>query len=148
MNSNSKSESQLPSSPGPANPRSELPFKTRAWEFWRRNQLVFVHLPLLLLFMFTTYVVLKSIDPRIGVEGFGDLFGYTLNGVRAVFILFTAWWMKKWMWFDLHDKTELELFTTMRKGSSAEARWAFWIVAKDRVEWVLALALTTFWYTR
>lgn len=131
-----------------ANPESNIPFRVRAWEFWRRNQVLLLQLPLMIAFLFATYIALKSIDPRIGVEGFGDIFGYLLNGVRVSLILFTAWWMKKWMWFDLHDRTELELFKEMREGYEEAAWLAFWIVVKDRFEWVVALAFATYWYTR
>ena len=128
----------------PANPEAKLPLRRRAWEFWRRNQILLFQLPVMLAFLFGSYVLLKSIDSRIGVEGFGDLFGYALNGVRVTLIIFTAFWMKKWLWFDLHDKTELELFTAIRGGD-----WiAFWIVARDRIEWLAALAFATYWYTR
>ena len=128
----------------PANPQSELPLRRRAWEFWRRNQVLLLHLPAALVFMFASYIVLKSIDARIGVEGFGDIFGYTVNGVRVTFILFTAWWIKKWCWFDLHDATEHALFEAMKTGD----RTAFWIVVRDRAEWIAALAFATFWFTR
>lgn len=128
----------------PSNPQTELPFRRRAWEFWRRNNIILLQFPLLLAFLFVSYIVLKSVDSRIGVEGFGDLFGYALNGVRASLIIFTAFWIKKWLWFDLHSQTELSMFEAMREGN----RVAFWIVVRDRVEWVIALAFATFWYTR
>ena len=131
-----------------ANPESKIPMRTRVWEFWRRNQILLLHLPLMGVFLFGSYIVLKSIDSRIGVEGFGDVFGYALNGVRVTLIIFTAWWIKKWCWFDLHDRTELELFQAMRKGFAEESWLAFWIVVKDRAEWLAALAFATYWYTR
>ena len=128
----------------PSNPQTELPFRQRAWEFWRRNNIILLQFPLLLAFLFVSYIVLKSVDSRIGVEGFGDLFGYALNGVRASLIIFTAFWIKKWLWFDLHSQTELSMFEAMKKGD-----WvAFWIVVRDRVEWIVALAFATYWYTR
>ena len=128
----------------PANPESELSFRRRAWEFWRRNQIILLQLPIMVAFLFGSYIVLKSLDSRIGVEGFGDIFGYALNAVRITLIIFTAWWMKKWCWFDLHDKTELAMFEAMKAGD-----WmAFWIVVRDRAEWLAALAFATFWYTR
>jgi hypothetical protein len=127
-----------------ANPETEVPTRTRLWEFWRRNQILLLQLPLMMVFLFGSYIVLKSIDSRIGVEGFGDVFGYALNGVRVTLIIFTAWWVKKWCWFDLHDRTELELFEAMKRGD-----WLmFWIVVKDRAEWLAALAFATYWYTR
>lgn len=120
------------------------PLSRRAWEFWRRNQILLLQLPVMLAFLIGSYIVLKSIDSRIGVEGFGDLFGYALNGVRITLIIFTAWWIKKWCWFDLYDKTELSLFDAMQAGN-----WmAFWIVVRDRVEWLFALGFATYWYTR
>ena len=127
-----------------ANPETEVPTRTRLWEFWRRNQILLLQLPLMMVFLFGSYIVLKSIDSRIGVEGFGYVFGYALNGVRVTLIIFTAWWVKKWCWFDLHDRTELELFEAMKRGD-----WLmFWIVVKDRAEWLAALAFATYWYTR
>jgi hypothetical protein len=118
--------------------------KTRAKEFWKRNQIIFIHFPIMMAGLFGCYIALKALDPRIGVEGFGDLFGYLLNGVRATFIIFTAWWMKKWMFFDLHDDTELELWKKTFEGSpgALAARW------QDRFEWVVCLAFATYWFTR
>ena len=118
--------------------------KTKLAEFWRRNQTLLLILPLTMVFLQLAWMVLQALDPRIGVEGFGDLFGYALNGVRITLIIFTAWWIKKWCWFDLHDKTELAMFEAMKAGD-----WmAFWIVVRDRVEWLFALAFATYWYTR
>ena len=67
------------------NPETEMSFRRRAWEFWRRNQVLILHLPAMVFFLFGTYIVLKSIDSRIGVEGFGDLFGYLLNLIHFHF---------------------------------------------------------------
>ena len=127
---------------------SKPSFATRVSEFWRRNQILLLQLPLMLVFLFGSYILLKSVDPRIGVEGFGDIFGYALNGVRVTLIIFTAWWIKKWCWFDLHSATELELFKTQKESTPFHAQMAFWIVTRDRLEWVAALAFATFWYTR
>ena len=124
------------------------PLKQRAWEFWRRNQILLLHLPIMVAFLFGSYVFLKAIDSRIGVEGFGDIFGYALNAIRICFIAFTAWYIKRNFWFDLYDKTELALFNTMRGDNKQDAWLAFWIVARDRLEWVAALAFSTYWYTR
>ena len=96
-------------------------------------------------FLFGSYVLLKSLDSRIGVEGFGDLFGYLLNGARAVLIVFAAWWIKRHCWFDLHQATELDLFERVRDKNDAAARW---LIAKDRIEWAVALAFATWWFTR
>jgi len=127
-----------------SNPETDLSFRRRLWEFWRRNQILLLQLPVMLVFLFGSYIVLKSIDSRIGVEGFGDIFGYALNAVRITLIIFTAWWIKKWCWFDLHDRTELDLFN-LRKSGDRDAHWIVWT---DRIEWAVALAFATYWYTR
>jgi hypothetical protein len=127
-----------------ANPQTDLPLRVRAWEFWRSNQVLFLQLPLILIAMFAVYVTLKSLDSRIGVEGFGDLFGYMLNLVRAAMIVAFAWWFKKRALFDIHSRTELELFVAAKGGDRA----AFWLRAFDRIEWVAVLAFTTYWMTR
>lgn len=62
----------------PANPETNVPTRRRWWEFWRRNQIILLQLPIMLVFLFGSYILLKSIDSRIGVEGFGDLFGLSL----------------------------------------------------------------------
>lgn len=127
---------------------------TKAREFWRRNQTVLLVLPLVLFLMQLAYVVLTALDSRIGIEGFGDLFGYLLNAVRAVLIVWSAWWIKRHCWFDLHQNTELDLFERARDHSGFNSNmlsvpnWAFWLVVKDRAEWVAALAFATWWFTR
>ena len=128
----------------PANPETSVPKRVRAWELWKRS-LILVHMTIMVAFLFSIYVLLKSVDPRIGVEGFGDLFGYALNGVRATMIIFTAFWMKKWMWFSLHDRTELELFRDVVNQGNRLTEAYLW---RDRVEWFAALAFATYWFTR
>lgn len=119
--------------------------KTRVKEFFRRNQTVLFLLPATIVLMQLAWIMLNALDPRIGVEGFGDLFGYLLNGARAVLIVFSAWWIKRWCWFDLHAKTELELFERVRDQADEVA---FKLIVKDRIEWAVALAFSTWWFTR
>jgi hypothetical protein len=118
--------------------------KTRAKEFWKRNQIIIIHMPITLAALFGCYVVLKSLDPRIGVEGFGDVFGYLLNAVRATLIIYTAWWMKKWLFFDLHDQTEIDLYAKVLANEAG----AFKAKLIDRGEWIVALSFATYWLTR
>lgn len=122
---------------------NKMSFRTRAWEFWRRNNVIFVQLPLMLAWLFGSYIVLKSIDPRIGVTGFGDIFSYALLSIKVCFIIFTVFYAQKWLFFDIHDKTEFDLFKEMRAGS----RDAHLIVWRDRLEKFGLLAFATWWYT-
>ena len=101
--------------------------KTKLAEFWRRNQTLLLILPLTMVFLQLAWMVLQALDPRIGVEGFA------------------AWWIKRHCWFDLHQATELDLFERVRDKNDAAARW---LIAKDRIEWAVALAFATWWFTR
>ena len=123
----------------------KVPIKTQIREFWRRNQTVLLLLPVVVALLHIAYIALTALDSRIGVEGFGDLFGYLLNGARAVLIVFAAWWIKRHCWFDLHQATELDLFERVRDKADEAA---FWLIVKDRVEWIAALLLATWWFTR
>lgn len=104
-------------------------------EFWRRNQIIFLHFPLLLLALYGSYIFLKANDPRIGVEGFGDLFGYALNAVGLSIVIFTCWWFKNNAWHDLPSETEEDLFHEARQGSKD----ALWLRIVDRLEWAFLL---------
>ena len=118
-------------------------------EFWRRNQALLLQFPLMFGLLLGCYVLLKSLDPKIGIEGFGDLFGYALNGVRVTLIIFTAWWMKRRCWFDIHRTTELELFKLMQDPKDMSHAWLiFWVVVRDRLEWVVSLGYASYWFTR
>lgn len=118
--------------------------KNELKEAWRRNKPNLLWLPVLLAIVIGGYIVLRALDPRIGLEGFGDLFGYALNGVRAVAIVGLSWLVKRNIFMDLHDRTEVDLFDAMRKGD-----WfAFWIVARDRVEWMFLLVFFGWVMTR
>jgi hypothetical protein len=113
-------------------------------EFWRRNQAALFHTPLLLVLSLGAYIVLQALDPRIGVEGFGDIFGYLINGVRAALIVAAAFWFKRTAFFDLRSQTELELFESARIGNRDAER----ILIRDRLEWFAILALFAWLFTR
>lgn len=133
----------------PSQPTTEPPVLKpskfeRTMEFWRRNQIVLIHMPVILAATFGLYIFLKGFDSRIGIEGFGDLFGYALNAVRATLIISTSWWFKRWAWNDLRRRVEEDLFNQMRAGD----HFAYVVLIKDRVEWVFCLCLFTYLFTR
>lgn len=113
-------------------------------EFWRRNHVALLYLPLLVAVCVVTYSTIREIEPRIGLEGFGDLFGYVLNGVRVAMIIFCAFWFKHWALFDLHKPTELELFEASRDGSYAAEK----ILWRDRLEWAFLLVFFGWAFTQ
>ena len=119
-----------------------LPLRVR--EFWRRNHVTLLILPALVGLAFGAYIFLRALDPRIGVEGFGDFFGYVVNAVRAALIVGGVWWFKKHAWFDLHHTTELELFEKARAGDRNAER----LLWRDRIEWAFLLVLGAWLFTR
>ena len=136
-----------PETAAPPTPEAPVPVPSkyeRTMEFWRRNQVILIHFPLLVAASIGVYVLLKGFDPRIGLEGFGDIFGYFLNAIRAALIIFNAWWFKRWAWNDIRRRVEHELFEEARKGDKG----AQWTLIKDRIEWVVVLCIFTYLFTR
>lgn len=122
--------------------------KNELKEAWRRLKPTLLWTPIALAVVIGGYIVLRALDPRIGLEGFGDLFGYALNAVRGVAIVGLAWLTKRNLFFDLHDKTELNLFEAMRSLSKDKAWMDFWIVVRDRAEWFFLLCFFAWVMTR
>lgn len=104
-------------------------------EFWRRNSIAFLHMPLLLVLLVASYIGLKALDPRIGLEGFGDLFGYLVNAVGIAIVIFSSWWQKNNLWHDIESKAEEDLFHEVRQNLPGALK------AKilDRIEWAFLL---------
>lgn len=117
--------------------------KNELKEAWRRNKANLLWLPITLCVVLGLYVVLRALDPRIGIEGFGDLFGYALNAVRAVGVVGLAWITKRNLFFDLHDKTELDLFGESKSSWHVQA-----IIVRDRLEWIFLLVFFAWMLTR
>ena len=118
--------------------------KNRIAEFWRRNAIAVAHFPIIVAATLGAYILLRALDPRIGLEGFGDVFGFFVNAVRAIMVVALSWLTKRNAWFDLHRTTELDLFERAREGDRvAEA-----IVRRDRLEWAFLLCFFAWLLTR
>jgi hypothetical protein len=121
----------------------EETLKNKIYEFYRRNHVLGIHAPMILIGMFVSYLFLSWLDPRIGVEGFGDIFGYGLLALRASIIIFTTFFFKRWAFFDIYRTTELELFEASRRGDYFAER----ILTRDRLEWVALLCVFSYLFT-
>jgi hypothetical protein len=110
-------------------------------EFWRRNSIAILHTPVLVVMLVCAYIVLKAIDPRIGVEGFGDLFGYLKNSVGLAVVIFTSWWFKNNAWHDVTKASEEDLFHEVRQNVPG----AFKAKVLDRLEWAFLLCFNSYW---
>lgn len=116
----------------------------KAWIFLRRHIEVSAIVPALLVLLaaawaFTWYRGLPALEV-------GPILTDYLVGLLPVALLgYLAWRFKAEYWFDLDHQTEKDLHERAANGN----RWAFWLIVKDRVEWlvmfgVLYLAFSSF----
>jgi hypothetical protein len=116
----------------------------KAWIFLRRHVEVSAIVPALLVLLaaawaFTWYRGLPALEV-------GPILTDYLVGLLPVALLgYLAWRFKAEYWFDLDHQTEKDLHERAANGN----RWAFWLIVKDRVEWlvmfgVLYLAFSSF----
>lgn len=104
-------------------------------DFLRRYQIL-AHLVFLTAVMFGAYIFLRALDPRIGVEGFGDLFGFLRNAVGLAVVIFTCRWFKNNVWHDLSKKAEEDLQYALLFDNKPGA-WKAKLF--DRLEWAFLL---------
>lgn len=93
-------------------------------------------LPLLLAGMAIAWFVTWSRGLPI-VEVGPILLDYLVGLVPTALLGYLAWWAKREYWHDLDEERERTLHDDARAGN----RWAFWLIVKDRLEWVAMFVL-------
>lgn len=93
----------------------------RLTAFLHRWQDLLFWLPLTVVVAYLAYLVIPAIDPRSGLDGWGDLFASLMAGVRGVLATIAAWACKSLYW---HEPDAAE-----------EARWRD-LIAQDAVHGV------------
>lgn len=88
-----------------------------------------IWLPVIAVVVYTLYTLIPRIDPRSGIDGFGDLFHASVNILKGVLVTFFAWLSKRVYFFERSD-------SDLRNTSPDEYR-------TDRLEWLLWLI---FWF--
>ncbi|HZX79876.1 MAG TPA: hypothetical protein VFE72_02845 [Lysobacter sp.] len=98
----------------------------------KKWQDVLFWLPLTALVAIAAYQVIPLIDPRAGIDGWGDLFATLVAGIKGVLATIAAWRCKAKYWFE--------------PGPADEAAWrarnAYGVQILDRLEFAAWLA---FW---
>jgi hypothetical protein len=114
---------------------------------------------LLLVVAYLAYRIIPAIDPRSGIDGWGDLFAALVQAVKGVMATLLAWLCKNLYWWEpgtaeesrWHDAIEADQKnnwhsltdnTTGPLPGTLSARAALILVVKDRIEW---LAWLVFW---
>lgn len=112
----------------------------------KRWQDLFVWLPVLLVLTYGAYRVIPAIDPRSGIDGWGDLFAGLIAAVKGVGVTVLAWLCKKLYWWEPSDATEDSWHRMLEVGYPITMpvwkRPEFALILKDRLE---LLAWLAFW---
>lgn len=104
---------------------------------WRE---VLIWIPVAVGILLLAYWLFPKMDPRAGIDGFGDLFLFLVQVVKVLVALFITWVAKRAYWRDLNSRMEKALDESYLTGNRA----AFHITLRDRAEFV-ALFLAISW---
>lgn len=79
-------------------------------------QELIVWLPALLLALVVLFVLLPRLDPRSGIDGFGDVFALVKQLVVLAVIWFATWLAKRTYFTELDEDAERDLLQRLNKG--------------------------------
>lgn len=102
----------------------------RAKAFVHEWQEVAVSGPAALLLLVLAYYTIPAVDPRAGIDGFGDLYATLLGVIKGIVVCFSAWWSKRTYLMDLSKEDETWLLNR-----SAQAPLALGVMVVDRLTW-------------
>lgn len=114
---------------------------TRVKEWLLRQQDIVAWVPAAVVAMMLIWWLAPAFDPRSGIDGFGDLFVFSVQMVKVIVTLFVTWRVKLAYFHDLRSAQEQELHRKMLEGD----RQAAWAIIQDRLEF-LALFLAIGWF--
>lgn len=106
--------------------------------FIARWQELVVWLPALAAAVVLLYLTIPYLDPRSGIDGFGDLFVLAVQALKGAVITFAAWLTQRTYWRELKDDEEDALIEHARRDHPGH--WKLLIL--DRLQFVLLLG---FW---
>jgi hypothetical protein len=100
-----------------------------------------IWIPASILVMGIVWWLAPAFDPRSGIDGFGDLFVFSVQLVKVVIVLFVAWTVKRAYFHDLGKKAEKDIHLRVLKGDPFALR----ALILDRIEY-LALLVIIGWF--
>lgn len=104
-------------------------------------QEILVWLPPALLALFITFKLIPILDPRSGIDGFGQLYAMLLNIVGGILVCFSAWLTKRCYLGVTSDEDVLQLqtFLVNDKIDTPTKRVLLGVKALDLLEWILCV---------
>ncbi len=115
-------------------------------------------LAVLLVLSYLAYRIIPAIDPRSGIDGFGDLFNALVMGVKGVGATILAWLCKQLYWWEPDTTIDRRWHDLMEHGYYPEddigavpptpnresQKWAMRLIIMDRLEYLAWLAIWLF----
>lgn len=95
----------------------------------------------LLVLAYIAYRVIPAIDPRSGIDGFGDLFAALVLAVKGVMATILAWACKSLYWWEPADAVDAQWHADYERTGQREL---LTLIIKDRVEYAAWLAFWLF----
>lgn len=111
-----------------------LRLRATLWQW----QYVLAWIPLSLFLAWLAYRAIPYIDPRAGIDGFGTLFNFAVNGFQLIMTIFLVWLFKRTYWFDIPHREETRLYEELTKQYSTQT---YLLLVRDRIEWIVLLIL-------
>lgn len=97
----------------------------------------------LLILAYLAYRIIPAIDPRSGIDGFGDLFNALVMGVKGVATTIMAYLCKRLYWWEPSEEREREWHDRLALGNNP-GRTALTAIILDRLEYAAWLAFWLF----
>lgn len=123
---------------------STLTQRTRFGEFLHQWQEPVVWVPVLVGLLLFLFYALPRLDPRTGIDGFGDVFHLLIRVLVLAVSAFCAWLFKRTYLRVLDEDVERELFDDWRRGD----RRALLSLIFDRCEWAVLLCAFIWFFGR
>ena len=104
----------------------------------------------LLVLAYVAYRVIPAIDPRSGIDGFGDLFAALVLAAKGVMCAILAWLCKRLYWWEPTDEQDanwhrvIDTDASIGGSSPMAVRRAQWLIIADRLEYAAWLAFWLF----
>lgn len=108
--------------------------KAQIWQW----QEVLIWIPTAFFAAWFAYRAIPYLDPRAGIDGFGILFNFLVNGLQLVMTFFLVWMFKRTYWYDIPAHEELRLYESLANNYTPENHL---IIIRDRLEWLALLFL-------
>lgn len=96
-----------------------------------------IWIPAAVLLMAAVWYLAPAFDPRSGIDGFGDLFVFSVQLVKVLIVLFVSWTVKRAYFHDLGKESEKTIHKQVLKGDPHALK----ALIIDRLEYLFLLVV-------